>query len=119
MEKTVFQKIINRELPAEILYEDEQYIVIKSIKPMAPIHYLFIPKKLIVSIPQARDEDGETIGALLLLARTFAKERGIHDYKLAFNAGKYLHVPHLHLHFLAGEDLDDVHSMAHEELKIR
>ncbi len=101
--KTTFQKIIDREEPAEFLYEDENYIIIDNKYPKTPIHYLIIPKKPITSISETTESDKDVLGGLLLLANKFAKEKGIIDYKLVFNSGKHLHIPHLHLHFLAGD----------------
>jgi len=101
--KSIFKKIIDKEEPAKILYEDDSYIIIDNKYPKAPIHYLIIPKKLILSISETTESDQKILGGLLLLANTFAKEQGIVDYKLVFNCGKHLHIPHLHLHFLAGD----------------
>ena len=100
--KTLFQKIIDREEPAKILYEDKNYIIINNKYPKTPIHYLIIPKKPIHSIPKTTKADEKILGGLLLLANTFAKKQKIKDYKLVFNCGRHLHVPHLHIHFLAG-----------------
>ena len=102
-EKNLFQKIIDKEEPAEFLYEDDNYIIINNKFPKTPIHYLIIPKKAIHSIPKVTKEDKEILGGLLLLAKKFAEREGIKDYKLVFNCGKHMHTPHLHLHFLAGD----------------
>jgi histidine triad (HIT) family protein len=107
VEKTLFQKIIDREEPAKILFENEDYIIIDNKYPKAPIHYLLIPKKVIPSITEAVPEDTQLLGGLLLLAGSFAAENKIKNYKLVFNCGKYLHIRHLHLHFLAGDNLED------------
>ena len=101
--KTLFQKIIDREEPAKFLYEDNNYLIIQNKYPKTPIHYLIIPKKPIPSIPETKADDKIILGGLLLLANTFAQKQGIVDYKLVFNCGKHLHIPHLHLHFLAGD----------------
>ena len=101
--KTLFQKIIDKEEPAKFLYEDDNYIVIDNKYPKTPIHYLIIPKKPILSISESVNEDKEILGGLLLLASRFAKKQKIKDYKIVFNCGKHLHIPHLHLHFLAGD----------------
>lgn len=101
--KTLFQKIIDREEPGVFLYEDEDYVVLDNKYPKTPIHYLIIPKRLIPSIPEATEEDIETIGGLFILAKKFAEENEIKDYKLVFNTGKHQDIPHLHLHFLAGD----------------
>lgn len=101
--KNIFQKIINREEPAKFLYEDKDYVVIDNKFPKTPIHYLIIPKKVIPSIPEASEDDVEILGGLLLLAKRFAEQENIKDYKLVFNTGKHQDIPHLHLHFLAGD----------------
>ncbi len=105
--KTIFQKIIDKEEPAEFIYEDNDLIVIKSKFPAASTHWLIIPKKLIVSITEANNEDAEIIGKLNLTAAKLAIEKSISDFKLIFNAGNFLRVPHLHLHLLAGPEVND------------
>lgn len=107
MEKTIFQKIIDKEEEAEFIYEDGDLIVIKSKFPAAETHWLIIPKKLIISIAEADQEDALIIGKLSLTAAKLAKEKGINDYKLIFNSGKFLRVLHLHLHLLAGPEVND------------
>ncbi len=101
--KNIFQKIIDKEEPATFLYEDKDFIIIDNKYPKTPIHYLIIPKKQIYSIVEANADDTITLGNLLLLASTFARDQKIVDYKLVFNCGKHLHIPYLHLHFLAGD----------------
>jgi len=106
-EKTLFQKIIDREEPAEFLYEDDEFIVINNKFPSAPIHYLVIPKKLIPSAVDLEPGDEELVGKLFSLTQKFIREQNIKNFKLIFNGGKYLHIPHLHLHILSGENLED------------
>lgn len=101
--KTLFEKIIDGEEPGEFLFENDHYVIINNKFPAAAIHYLIIPKKAIPAISEIADEDQMLVGGLFTLARDFARERNIIDYKLVFNHGKYQHIPHLHLHFLAGE----------------
>ena len=103
MEKTLFQKIIDREEPGTFLYEDDTYVILDNKYPKTPIHYLIVPKKPIPSIADAEESDRDILGGMLLLAAAFAKKQNIKDYKLSFNCGKYIHIPHLHLHFIAGE----------------
>ena len=74
MEPTLFEKIINRDIPAEIIFEDEQSIVIKDIAPQAPTHLLIIPKKPIKMISDASDDDDKILGHLLLIAKKVAKD---------------------------------------------
>jgi histidine triad (HIT) family protein len=104
--KTLFQKIIDREEPGVFLYEDDTCVIIDNKYPKTPIHYLVIPKKPIPSIATLEEADIEIVGKLFLVASRFAKEKGIVDYKLVFNCGKYQDIPHLHLHFIAGEELE-------------
>jgi len=105
----IFCKIANRELPATIVYEDEKVIAFKDINPIAPIHYLIIPKKHIASINQLEPQDRELMGDMLLAAQKIAKKEGIADsgYRLVFNVGRDSGqmVDHLHLHLLGGKKL--------------
>lgn len=102
----VFCKIINKELPADIIYEDEKFVVFKSIKPVAPLHILIVPKRHISSIQALKSEDKELIGELFLTAKEIAKKESVAEvgYKLVFNVrkGGGQVIPHLHLHLLAG-----------------
>jgi histidine triad (HIT) family protein len=109
MSECIFCKIINKELPSEVIYEDAQLIVIKDIKPVARLHLLIISKKHISSMNDLNPEDKELIGDMVLLAKKIAKDRGVQDtgYRLVFNAGEDAGqtVDHLHLHLLGGEKL--------------
>ncbi|MGB2762637.1 MAG: histidine triad nucleotide-binding protein [Minisyncoccales bacterium] len=102
----LFCQIINKEIPADIIYEDEKFVVFKDIKPKAPIHLLILPKKHIPSVQHLEIEDKELIGELFLLAKKIAKKRGIAEkgYKLVFNVGRGggQIIEHLHLHLIAG-----------------
>lgn len=102
----IFCKIISTPAERMVVYEDDNAIVIPSKYPAAETHLLVIPKKHIVSVIQVGPEDQELVGALIAIASKTAKEKGLPDYKLIFNAGKYAQIPHLHLHLLAG-DLED------------
>ncbi len=104
-ERTVFHKILAKELPATVLYEDGDVMVIKDIHPQAPLHLLFIPKQFAESIAHLTPETEELPGLLIKKARAFAVEKGIADYKLMFHVGKYTLVPYLHLHFLSEQAL--------------
>jgi len=105
----VFCKIVNKELPSEILYEDERFLVFKDIKPKAPIHVLIIPKKHIPSLLEVGETDKEMIGEMFLVAKKVAKAQGLAErgYRLIFNVGKEAGqtIPHLHLHLMGGKDL--------------
>ncbi|MDR1255320.1 MAG: HIT domain-containing protein [Puniceicoccales bacterium] len=105
--RTIFEKIVAREVPAEILMETDDTIVIKDINPQAPVHVLIIPKRKIEHISSMGKEDGEIVANLLLAATTFAKKNGISSYRLVVNngalAGETVH--HLHIHLLAGREM--------------
>ena len=102
----LFCQIINKEIPADIIYEDEKFVVFKDIKPKAPIHLLIVPKKHIPSVQNLELEDKELIGELFLLAKKIAQEKGIAEkgYKLVFNVGRGggQIIDHLHLHLITG-----------------
>lgn len=107
--KTLFEKIIDREIPAEILHEDEDCIVVRDIAPQAPVHVLIIPKKLIPRVAQAGEEDERLLGKLLLIARMIAKDENLEDgFRIVINNGPDggESVPHLHVHLLGGRKLN-------------
>ena len=102
--KTIFQKIIDREIPAKIEYEDEHCIVIHDIDPKAPIHLLIIPKRLIVRVSEASAADQSVLGHLLIVAGVVAKKLQLAEgFRLVVNNGPHANeaVPHLHVHLLA------------------
>ena len=106
---TLFEKIIAREIPAEIVYEDDLVIAFNDINPKAPTHVLIIPKKPIPRIAEAEPEDHQVLGHLLLKAREVASELGLREkgFRLVFNNGHDAGetVPHLHLHILGGREM--------------
>jgi|TARA_Y100001968_G_scaffold326710_1_gene370335 histidine triad (HIT) family protein len=109
MSLTLFEKIINKEIPAEILYEDDISIVIKDISPQAPTHLLIIPKKVIPKLSDATDEDQDILGHLMLLAGQIANQLGLDEtFRLVVNNGAKAgqSVFHLHLHLLSGRPLN-------------
>ena len=109
MEATLFEKIINREIPADILYEDEISIVIKDISPQAPTHLLIIPKKVIPKLSDATDEDQNILGHLMLVAGKIAEQLELDEtFRLVVNNGAKAgqSVFHLHLHLLSGRSLN-------------
>ena len=109
MEATLFEKIINREIPADILYEDELSIVIKDISPQAPTHLLIIPKKVIPKLSDATNEDQNILGHLMLVARKIAEQLELDEtFRLVVNNGAKAgqSVFHLHLHLLSGRSLN-------------
>ncbi len=104
MADSLFTKIINREIPAKIAFEDERYIVIHDISPQAPVHVLVIPKRPIATLNDLNPGDAELIGGMFLTAQRVMKELGQSDYRTVFNCGPGAQqtVFHLHLHVLAG-----------------
>ena len=105
---TIFGKIIRREIPADIVYEDEQCLAFRDINPQAPTHVLLIPKKEVVKLSDAGPEDQALLGHLLLAAGKIARQLGVADaFRLVVNNGAEVgqSVFHLHLHILAGRRL--------------
>lgn len=104
MSDTIFSKIINREIPADIVYEDEQCLAFKDINPQAPAHLLLIPKKPLPKLSDAAEADRALLGHLMLKAPEVARAAGHEDFRLvvANGAGAGQEVFHLHLHILAG-----------------
>ena len=104
MEETLFTKIIARQIPAKIVFEDQYYIVIEDINPQAPVHLLVIPKKVVKTLNDLTPDDAEMVGGMFLLAAGVMKKLGHSDYRAVFNCGPSAGqtVFHLHLHVLAG-----------------
>ncbi|KAF3884222.1 MULTISPECIES: histidine triad nucleotide-binding protein [Nostocales] len=106
--ETIFSKIIKREIPANIVYEDELALAFKDITPQAPVHILVIPKKPIAKLSDAGSEDTVLLGHLLLTAKRVAEEAGLtNGYRVVINtdADGGQTVYHLHLHILGGRQL--------------
>lgn len=104
MAKTIFQKIIDREIPARIEHEDEHCIVLHDIQPQAPVHLLIIPKQPIPRLAEAVAADQAVLGHLLLTAAAVAKKLHLASgFRLVVNNGPHAceSVPHLHVHLLA------------------
>lgn len=104
-EASVFTRIIDREIPSDIVHEDEHCIVINDLHPQAPVHMLVIPKKPIVSLMDATEEDAALLGHLNVVAANMAKARGLDGFRLIVNNGKAVGqtVFHLHYHVLGGK----------------
>jgi histidine triad (HIT) family protein len=106
---TLFEKIIAREIPAQIVYEDDQVLALRDIKPHAPVHVLIVPKKPIPRIAEAKAEDEKLLGHLMLKAAEIAATLGLKStgYRLVINNGPDAgeSVPHLHCHILGGRAL--------------
>jgi histidine triad (HIT) family protein len=107
---TLFEKIIAREIPADIVYEDDLVLAFNDINPQAPVHVLVIPKKPIPRIAEAEPEDHQVLSHLLLKAREIAADLGLQEngFRLVINNGidGGESVPHLHLHILGGRAMD-------------
>lgn len=106
MSDTIFHKIIQREIPAEIVYEDEHLIAFRDIAPQAPVHLLFVPKQTFATLNDVPDSEALVIGRLATAAARYAKEQGFADagYRIVMNcnADGGQTVFQIHLHLLAG-----------------
>lgn len=102
--KTIFQKIIDRDIPAKIEHEDEHCIVLHDIQPQAPVHLLIVPKKPIARVSEAQPADENVLGHLVLMAGKMARKLHLAEgFRLVINNGPHAceSVPHLHVHMLA------------------
>jgi histidine triad (HIT) family protein len=106
---TLFEKIIAREIPAEIVHETEEFFVIKDTKPQAPVHVLIIPKRVIPRLGASVAEDAGLLGRMLVASREIAANLGVLEsgYRLVINNGRNAGetIPHLHIHLLGGRAL--------------
>ena len=106
MSKTLFEKIVDRQIPAQIVYEDDRVVAFRDIQPQSPVHVLIVPRRAIARIAEAGEEDRELLGHLLLKAAEVAKTLGLAEggYRLVINNGRDggESVPHLHCHILGG-----------------
>lgn len=108
MSKTIFQRICDKEIPARIVYEDDQVVAFQDLNPQAPTHILLVPRKPIARIAEAGPEDQAVLGHLLLKAAEVARLAGLSaGYRLVFNSGPNggESVPHLHCHILGGRPM--------------
>jgi histidine triad (HIT) family protein len=107
---TLFEKIVARQIPADIVYEDDQILAFRDIKPQAPVHVLLIPKRLIPRIGEAQASDAALLGHLLTTVPEVARRVGVSEggYRLVINNGRDggETVPHLHCHLLGGRPLE-------------
>jgi len=107
-EKTLFERIAAREVPADFVHEDDDCIAIRDINPQAPVHVLVVPRKPITSLDDLTPNDAELVGKLFVVARQIARDEGLKNgYRTVFNCGKdgQQTVPHLHLHLLGGRPM--------------
>jgi len=105
---TIFGKIIRREIPADIVYEDDLALAFNDVQPQAPVHILLIPKKPIVKLSDAQESDRDLLGHLLLTAKRVAQEAGLSNgYRVVINTDSDggQSVYHLHLHILGGRQM--------------
>ncbi len=109
-DKTLFEKICAKEIPASIVHEDEHCVAFRDISPQAPLHILIVPRKPVTRIDLAEAGDETLLGHLLLIAADVARRQGVADsgYRLVINNGRDggEAVPHLHVHLLGGRTLD-------------
>lgn len=111
MEKSIFEKIIDKELPSKIIHEDEHCIVIEDIAPKAPIHLLVIPKKPIKKLSDVKEDDKELLGHLMVVTKKVAEQLNVENaFNVVINNGKEAGqtVFHLHIHLLAGRNFSDI-----------
>jgi histidine triad (HIT) family protein len=107
MEKTLFQKIADGEIPARIAYEDDRCIALHDINPQAPVHLLVVPRKPIARPDEIEPEDEALVGHLFVVAREMARQEGLTDYHLVMNNGAEAgqSVFHIHLHVIGGRKM--------------
>jgi histidine triad (HIT) family protein len=107
----IFCQIASGQIPADIIYQDDEIIAFRDIKPQAPVHLLLIPKRHIPSLNQLKEADLPVISRMVAVAQNLAKDEGVAErgYRLAINCGKEggQLVPHLHMHLLGGRRLSD------------
>lgn len=106
MSDTIFSKIVRREIPADIVYEDDEVLAFRDLNPQAPVHVLFIPKQPLATLNDATAGDAELLGKLLLATAAYAKQKGLAEqgYRTVINTNEDggQTVYHLHVHLLAG-----------------
>jgi histidine triad (HIT) family protein len=108
MTDTIFSKIIRREIPADIVYEDDFCLAFRDVAPQAPVHILLIPKKPIVSLASTEPEDHRVLGHMMIKVRSIAEQVGLaNGYRVVTNIGADggQTVNHLHFHILGGRSL--------------
>ncbi len=109
MSETIFSKIINREIPAEILFEDDEILAFSDVSPQAPVHFLVIPKEPIATINDIQPEQAHLLGKMVLTAQKLAKEKGMSEkgYRLVMNCNEDggQTVSHIHMHVLGGRSM--------------
>lgn len=107
-DKTLFQKIIDGEIPSDMVYEDDQCVAFRDINPQAPTHILVVPRKPIPSLDDLTEDDETLMGHLFVVAKQLAADEGLDNgYRTVFNCGPDAaqSVPHVHLHLLGGRKM--------------
>lgn len=108
-DETLFSKIVKREIPADIVYQDEHVTAFRDIYPQAPTHILIVPNKVIPTVNDISPEDESTLGHLFVVAKKLAEKEGIAEdgYRLLINCGNHGHqeIFHLHMHLVGGKPL--------------
>jgi len=102
----IFCKIVSGKIKCEPVLETDEVLAINDVNPIADIHILIIPKRHIESVLTVKSVDGEMLIKLFEVAQRLVKEKNLSAFRLAFNGGKYQHVPHLHMHLVAGRNVD-------------
>jgi histidine triad (HIT) family protein len=104
---TIFGRILRGEIPCDQVYADDQCLAFRDVAPQAPVHILVIPRRPIVSLAEARPEDADLLGHLLLVAATVAREQGLEGFRTVINSGASAGqtVFHLHVHVIGGRPL--------------
>lgn len=109
MTDTIFAKIVRREIPADIVYEDDDVLAFRDLNPQAPVHVLFIPRRAIATLDDARPDDATLLGKLLLAAAAYARAQGFANdgYRTVINTNGHggQTVFHIHVHLLAGRQM--------------
>lgn len=112
VKETIFSKIIRREIPSDIIYQDDSVTAFRDISPQAPVHILIIPNKIIPTVNDIGEEDEKVLGHLFTVAAKLAKQEGIDEsgYRLIMNCNKDggQEVYHLHMHLLGGKQLGKI-----------
>jgi len=118
---TIFSKIIRKELPSDMLYQDELVTAFRDINPALPTHILIVPNEPIPSSNDVQAEHEAALGRMHTVARTLAEEAGINEngYRLIINCGEHgrQEVPHLHMHLLGGQDVGPMLVRKHADSK--
>ena len=107
--KTIFQRIIDREIPANIVYEDDRCLAFRDVNPQAPTHILIIPRKAIASVAEVTEADEAILGHLFVVGRKLAEQEGLSKgYRLVINCGSEAGqtVYHLHMHLIGGRPMN-------------